>query len=577
MKKSTTVVNVFVSIFVLVSLLSAQPSFPGAEGGGSVSIGGRGGKVIEVTNLNNSGPGSFRQACNTFGARTIIFKVGGTIVLDSAIVITDSYLTIAGQTAPGDGILIRSAPGMKQAPIIFVNSHDIIVRYLRVRPGPYANKQAGDAITVYKTASNIIIDHCSLTWSTDENTEVWVKDKPGKNFTWQWNIISEGLGSHSCGMNSGSNYRNVPDRMTDISVHHNLFSHNGKRSPLMKVKTSDVINNIIYGWKYYPTQLSGGVIVDIIANKYVFQPSVHSGEDRKEIIWKPYNNSAATGPQGNPSIYFVHNIGPHNDNPEATNAWEKMTEMTALTHWGFPEGGQTVIPIEYKRDSRRITSYPITIDNVLDLDSILLAENGIGACMKLDENGKFIPNRDAVDTRIINEYKTKTGKIISETEVLALYPDMQNGIPYTDEDHDGMADVWEVANGLDPTNPNDRNETDRNTEGYTNLELFLNGSDVQTDIFEKKDSQPQQYVLEQNYPNPFNPTTVIRFTLPKAGNTNLSVYNVLGEKVITLVNEELSKGSYRFLFDGKELSSGIYFYKLSTDNYSQIKKMLLVK
>jgi pectate lyase len=577
MKKSSRVVNVFVSIFVLVSLLSAQPSFPGAEGGGSVSIGGRGGKVIEVTNLNNSGPGSFRQACNTFGARTIIFKVGGTIVLDSAIVITDSYLTIAGQTAPGDGILIRSAPGMKQAPIIFVNSHDIIVRYLRVRPGPYANKQAGDAITVYKTASNIIIDHCSLTWSTDENTEVWVKDKPGKNFTWQWNIISEGLGSHSCGMNSGSNYRNVPDRMTDISVHHNLFSHNGKRSPLMKVKTSDVINNIIYGWKYYPTQLSGGVIVDIIANKYVFQPSVHSGEDRKEIIWKPYNNSAATGPQGNPSIYFVHNIGPHNDNPEATNAWEKMTEMTALTHWGFPEGGQTVIPIEYKRDSRRITSYPITIDNVLDLDSILLAENGIGACMKLDENGKFIPNRDAVDTRIINEYKTKTGKIISETEVLALYPDMQNGIPYTDEDHDGMADVWEVANGLDPTNPNDRNETDRNTEGYTNLELFLNGSDVQTDVFEKKDSQPQQYVLEQNYPNPFNPTTVISFTLPKAGNTNLSVYNVLGEKVITLVNEELSEGSYRFLFDGKELSSGIYFYKLSTDNYSQIKKMLLVK
>ena len=564
-------------LFIFISAQYAQPAFPGAEGGGSVSVGGRGGKVIEVTNLNDSGPGSLREAIETFGRRTIVFKVGGTINLKSVIAVRNSYMTIAGQTAPGDGILLRSSPGMKESPIVLVNVTDIIIRYIRVRPGPYANKQAGDAVTVYKSASNVIIDHCSLTWATDENTEVWVKDRPGKNFTWQWNIISEGIGSHSCGFNSGSNYRGVPDRMTDISLHHNLFSHNGKRSPLIKVKTADVINNIIYGWKYYPTQLSGGVTVDIIGNKYVTQPGVVSGE-RKEIIWKPYDslsNVPATGPACAPSIYFVQNIGPNNNNPDA-DAWNQMMEMTALKHWGYPDGGQTGIPRKYKRNKRRPTDYPITINNVLDLDSVLLASNGVGATMRLDEYGNFIPNRDTVDKRILNEYRTGTGKIITDNYVLSLYPKMENGIPYIDKDHDGMADAWEIKYGLDPTNPNDRNETNHSSEGYTNLELFLNGSDVKTDI-NNKNSAPENFVLKQNYPNPFNPTTTIGFALPRTGNTELSVYNILGQKIITLVSEELSAGFYEYQFDASNFSSGIYFYKLQSDNFVLLKKMLLMK
>lgn len=197
--------TIFLSIMiiqVIVLSASAEPlAFPGAMGGGAVSIGGRGGTVIEVTNLNDSGIGSLRAACEASGARTVVFRVAGLITLTRSIVIENSYITIAGQTAPGGCITIRSSPGVTQTPLLFKNCHDIIVRYIHIRPGPYANEQAGDALGTYIHAHNMIIDHCSLSWATDEVTETYSNEDPAHNVTWSWNIISEALGtSHSCGM-----------------------------------------------------------------------------------------------------------------------------------------------------------------------------------------------------------------------------------------------------------------------------------------------------------------------------------------------------------------------------------------
>ncbi len=471
----------------------ALPAFPDAAGGGAVAVGGRGGRVIEVTNLNDAGPGSLRAALSATGPRTVVFRVGGTITLQSQIVIDRSFLTIAGQTAPGSGILIRSSENMEYSPILMKNCNDIIIRYIRVRPGPYANDQAGDAINTYEHVHNVIIDHCSLSWSTDENTEVWTKAQPGYNITWSWNIIAEGLDmnhSHSCGLLAGSNHN--AEGMLNFSVHHNFFAHNSKRNPNMKVKTAEIINNLVWGWKHYATQIGGGTMIDIIGNKYAGQAGLTSA--RREVLWKPYNpdpvvygqhvNPASTGPAGNPSIYFAANVGPHNADPDA-DAWHLMMEMTDLDGWGYPDDDghpdRTDVPEQYRRFSRRTTPFPVSVDSALELDNLLLTSLGAGASMRLNENGTMTPNRDSVDVRIINEYRAGTGIIpnLSPNEV-GGYPTMENGVPYADQDHDGMADAWESAHGLDPNNPEDRNLTNLSAAGYTNLEVFLNALPADT-------------------------------------------------------------------------------------------------
>jgi len=469
----------------------ALPAFPGAAGGGAVAVGGRGGRVIEVTNLNDSGPGSLRAALRATGPRTVVFRVGGTITLQSQIVIDTSFLTIAGQTAPGDGILIRSSEGMRYSPLLMKNCHDIIIRHIRVRPGPYAQDQAGDAINTYEHVHNVIIDHCSLSWSTDENSEVWTKAEPGYNITWSWNIIAEGLNmnhSHSCGLLAGSN--DNAEGMLNFSVHHNFFAHNSRRNPNLKVKSAEIINNLIWGWKDYATQIGGGTMIDIIGNRYVGQDGLTS--TRREVLWKPYNPSpvvyghpvdpASTGPAGNPSIYFSGNIGPHNSDPD-TDAWHLMMEMTDLDGWGYPDDDghpdRTDIPEQYRRFSRQTTPFPVSVASALVLDDLLLAPLGVGASMRLNENGTMTASRDSVDARIISQYRAGTGSIpnLSPDEV-GGYPIMADGVPYADQDHDGMADAWERAHGLDPGDPRDGNQTNLSAEGYTNLEVFLNALPV---------------------------------------------------------------------------------------------------
>ena len=206
------------------------PAFPGAVGFGAKAKGGRGGVVLFVENLNDSGPGSLRAALEAEGPRTVIFRTGGTIEIKSVITVRHPFLTIAGQTAPGGGIAVK-IDGKTDIGTINIDTHDVIVRHLRVRPGPaIQGSENGDAITLLDKAHDVIIDHCSLSWGTDEVINGWYG---ANHITVQHCIISEALhqsvhqkGPHGMGMLFG-------DKNKRVTIHRNLFAHNNQRNPLL--------------------------------------------------------------------------------------------------------------------------------------------------------------------------------------------------------------------------------------------------------------------------------------------------------------------------------------------------------
>ena len=213
------------------------PAFPGAEGYGAMTRGGRGGKVILVTNLNDTGPGSLRDACETEGPRIVVFTVSGTITLESRLRISNPYITIAGQTAPGDGICIKKYP-------LSINASEVIIRYIRVRLGDESDADA-DAISG-RYHKNIIIDHVSASWSVDETVSIYHCE----NVTIQWCMISESMydsghvkGTHGYGGIWGSNYS---------TYHHNLLAHHSSRNPRFASGCgyNDFRNNVVYNWGY---------------------------------------------------------------------------------------------------------------------------------------------------------------------------------------------------------------------------------------------------------------------------------------------------------------------------------------
>jgi pectate lyase len=261
MRKLTIVVIKFIFIALLISsnVAFSFPAFPGAEGFGSNSIGGRGGQVIKVTNLNDSGLGSLRAAVTTLGSRIIIFEVSGIINLKSGLDITKPYLTIAGETSPG-GILITGYTTM-------LNTHDVIIRHLRFRVGSHrvtdgsnADPETLDSFTIWgntipggggNDAYNIIIDHCSFGWGVDETFSTSYN---ARDITVQWSIVSEGLshaghpkGEHSKGILFSGKWS--PD--TKVSLHHSYIAHNRDRNPLVSGPEpvfADIRNNVIYNW-----------------------------------------------------------------------------------------------------------------------------------------------------------------------------------------------------------------------------------------------------------------------------------------------------------------------------------------
>ncbi|TCN38329.1 pectate lyase [Kribbella orskensis] len=409
------------------------PAFPGAEGAGKWAKGGRGGSVYEVTTLNDSGPGSLRDAVSG-SDRTVVFRVSGTIQLQSQLLIAGNNLTIAGQTAPCGGICLSGhSTGIKGG------AHDIVIRYLRFRLGDL-NAIADDAFNTNVPGSvspeirNLIIDHCSFSWAVDECLS------PYGNFdvTVQWCIVAEGL-ALSAHPKSRHGYGGIWGGERN-SYHHNLIAHQGGRQPRFGYTEGinlevDHRNNVVYDHGY--TSVYGGEWangINIVGNYYKPGPSTLA--DVAPVIL-----SANRGGQ-----WYVD--GNHVDG---------HPDVTAHNRRGvrYPIGGIAEL------------AEPVRFADEIDAQTPAKAYEAV-----LASAGAILPRRDAADARIVNDVRNGTGRLINSQKEVGGFPPLVSAEPPVDSDHDGIPDWWEKANGLDPADPSDAQKIAPN--GYTYLENYLN-------------------------------------------------------------------------------------------------------
>lgn len=444
---------------VAIAATEQIKAFPTAEGFGARAAGGRGGRVIEVTNLNDSGEGSLRAAMEASGARICVFRVSGTIILKSAIRVSTPYLTVAGQTSPG-GVQIRG-DGKTNGDwgVWFVNgAHDIIVRYLRVRMGGKMQHDAGNNLLCYGTAEpgvhDVIFDHCSVSWGSDTQLD-WYGSYLDRA-TFQWNIISECyMGQHIGG--------NIAPK--NITLHHNLYANLGSRTPLMQhADVFDFRNNVIYNWGgnnasvFGQFALNSSAFGNVVNN--LWMPGPEGGY--------PYINVGNGGPEridrskaekGGTKLYLAGNWGPRcptgcdNDwTGHGVNTWD---------YYEYKNDGSTH-PVEEAQYGAK-TPFPapaIQMDPTSELLEKVLATVGASR-----------PSRDKIDLRTVNHVRNNTGTSKGSFDD---WPDLATGAPAAplDSDRDGMPDQWEKARSLDPNNPEDGKAIGRND--YTNVENYLN-------------------------------------------------------------------------------------------------------
>ena len=493
---------VFIVVLASTTLtpLQAQDTlkaFPGAEGFGTNTVHGRGGEVIPVTNLNDSGAGSLRAALEASGPRIVVFRVSGIIELNDQIRIDDPYVYLAGQSAPGDGITIKGAR-------LVIDTHDVVIRFVRIRPGdnpsePTSNSR--DAITIQSNdAYNIVIDHSSISWAMDENISTW---GPVRDVTLQWNIVSEGLPNPLTSSDSHSMAILIGDRATNISIHHNLMAHNSERTPYLRSGSlSDIVNNVIYNWGEKGAQASTpGFYRDPIRMNFVNNYFKEGADtDNREFNIKLDNTRSGSG------FYFSGNIGPSRPNNNGDEY--AITNMDAD---------------RYKL-SNPLSVPPVTIWDTTEAYEFVLA--GAGATY---------PIRDSVDARVVNDARNGTGRLIDRVAETPGYHNFRPAQPPADADLDGMPDQWELARGLDPNNRNDA-AVDRNNDGYTNIEEYLNEivADVMSNVRGDTDNptpvpQPTEEPIEPDQPDepdvpdaPVTQLAVTGFVLVNAG-TNQDV------------------------------------------------------
>ncbi|UCG48275.1 MAG: hypothetical protein JSU94_00575 [Phycisphaerales bacterium] len=420
------------------------PAFPGAEGFGAFAVGGRGGKVYEVTNLNDRGPGSLRAAVEASGPRIVVFRVSGNVELESTLVIGNPFITIAGQTAPGDGICLKNRA-------LSISADHVIVRFIRCRPGDNARAES-DAISI-SSGRDIIVDHCSASWSVDETLSASSSGRLG-NVTVQWCIISESLndsihhkGAHGYGSLIRGSWGN------GYTFHHNLYAHHSARLPRPGNYNNrtrdpggfilDFRNNVIYNWggsaAGYNADGANGTDsitrMNFIGNYYKSGANSTGG-----LAFSESSRSARACFQGN----SMNGRCP-------TNPW------SLVAFRGFSAG-----QLERYRQSEPVPVPPVRTDDAAAAYRRVLARAGA-----------VLPRRDAVDTRVARDVENGTGRIIDDEQDVGGWPALISAEPPADSDHDGMPDQWEKACNLDPKDPSDGAE-DRDGDGYTNIEEYIN-------------------------------------------------------------------------------------------------------
>lgn len=424
--------NIFIILCILfaLSVNSENLAFPGAEGYGKFTTGGRGGKVFVVTNLNDSGPGSLREAVESTGARTVVFEVDGNIELSSPLRINNDSITIAGQSAPGQGICLKDYP-------LVVNASNVIVRYIRVRVGD-KHKSDADALGGGRYGQkNVILDHISVSWSIDECLSIYKTE----NLTVQWCLIAHSLrksvhtkGNHGFGGIWGG-YK--------ATFHHNLLANHSSRNPRFSsvegTKMVDHRNNVIYNWGF-KSAYGGGQHGEINMVKNYYKPG--------PATTKP--NSILDVSDDGTGRYFVEG-----------NFLEGNKEISSSNWKGV--GGKDPV-------SAKVTT-PFPYEKINE-------DSPRKAYRKVLKYAGCSFDRDGYDISVIEQ--TRLGKgdfgdkgIIDSPSQVGGWPDLKKGIKNPDTDRDGIPDKWETLKKLDPKNSSD-NRLFTLDKNYTNLEVYLN-------------------------------------------------------------------------------------------------------
>lgn len=417
----------------------AQPAFPGAEGFGANTIGGRGGRVIAVTNLNDDGPGSLRAAVAATGPRIVVFRVSGTIRLTRPLTIRNPNITIAGQTSLG-GVTVRDYA-------FVIEADEVIVRYIRARLGDESRVES-DAFSISR-GRNIIVDHVSASWSVDETLSASARSTDNTpaldNVTVQWSIISESL-NHSVHTKGDHGYGSLIRGSfgAKYSWHHNLWAHHRGRMPrpgnYESIETDpqgplfDFVNNVFYNWagsySGYNDDQNSATRYNFIANYYI--PGNASAD--RAVAFRERNRAARA--------YFAGNWW---DNAEPSDPWSLVRLEAENPAY---------------RSATRFETAPITTQRGDRAYQLVLANAGASHA------------RDAVDRRVVQSVRDRTGNLIDSQSQAGGWSDPVHGMERPDTDNDGMDDAWERANGLEVGR--DDSAGDRDNDGYTNIEEYVN-------------------------------------------------------------------------------------------------------
>ena len=403
-------------------------AFPGAEGFGAYAIGGRGGKVYKVTNLDDRGPGSFREGCEADGPRTVVFEVAGNIELKSAIRINNGFLTVAGQTAPGDGVCLKNHP-------ILISAHDVVIRYIRCRPGDVSSEEM-DSISINRNCQDVIVDHCSASWGSDEL--ISVSGTNIRNITVQWCFITESM-NHSVHHKGDHGYGSLIRTDGPVTYHHNVYAHNKSRNPRPgsygdpKATLLDFRNNVIYDWG----ERAGYSAEDPTSINYVGN-YLKPGPSTKR-------HGEAFHVGGLATKLFVSGTYMVETNGVITDDWK------LVSNWSVSNKVDKPFPAAAVKTETAQEAYQRILRDV----------------------GANVPVRDAVDQRVLREIAEGTGHIINSQKDVGGWPELKPGAAPVDTDGDGIPDAWESAHQLNPKDASDGKAISKGG-GYSNLENYLN-------------------------------------------------------------------------------------------------------
>ena len=585
------------AFFTILSLTSqAQtdtlPAFPGADGYGRYVTGGRGGKILHVTNLNDSGEGSLRWAIAQSGARIIVFDVSGTIELKSGLKISNGNLTIAGQTAPGDGICIKNNT-------LEASANNVIIRYIRCRMG---DEKATENDAMWgRNRTGIIIDHCTMSWSTDECASFY----GNKQFTLQWCLISESLntsvhgkGSHGYGGIWGGE---------GASFHHNLMAHHKSRVPRLcgsrytgrpQDERVDLRNNVFYNWGDNSGYAGEGGSYNFINNYYKPGPATAKKNSVVHRIFSPNaDDGKNTNKKGVWGQFYVEGNYFDNTCPNIqsnSTAMKNIDKVNADNKAGIHPNGNVPDTINIHAD----TEYEM---------AAIFQHTATMAYNKVLGHAGASHMRDSIDKRIVREVKEgsntyqgsrtkKLGIIDSQTDTEG-YPTYAQGPRLLDTDKDGIPDAWEKANGLNPENADDASMAFPNGGGYTAIEVYINSiveditkaclADTErgnTEFFPKyvqptytKEDYLDTAIEKENISAcgaHLTDNNTIAYTLNKRGQVSIKLFDLAGKKLYSTSFTQQA-GEYEHALPTTNFAPGIYICNANIGDTTQKLKFIV--